>query len=335
MLMLLNSCGDSTTFSIKGEINEGGTQNMRAIYYADDKINLLTIQVKDGKFEFEAKLNAPTIIEFYTSNKALLGRAYVEPGDDIECVLYKNAPYKAQIEGNDVSQRWSQFLNDNADIIASGNAQKINEIIARYINANKNDVLSTLLLITEYVNPQNEKEATKLISTIALEARPQHLIECYELLLDRSNNVIANEKFSMTSYYSSTDSLKTFLSHTSSYSIITFSNGETRDNNAIADSMRAFQEKYHPKRLQQIDLSLDFDTLEWKKSIKNDSATWIQGWVVGAVSAHSIERLGITRLPFYVVVDSTGKQVYRGNQIDKATIEVDSCLKVHNKQSKK
>ncbi len=332
MMLLLNSCSDPTTFTVIGNIEGDGTQNMRAIYYADDGVKLLIVPVIDGKFEFETNLNAPTLVEFFSANKSLMGRAYVEPGDEIKCKLYKNAPYKAKIKGNEVTERWSKFLNDNIEITASGDSNKINALIIDYVNKNKADVLSTLLLITEYYTPENSEEASKLLLTIAPDARPYDLIESYEALLDRSYNIKVSEKLSAISHYSSTDSLKTFVPRESSYALIAFSNQDTRNDGELADSLRVLRESYHGKRIQVIDMSLDEDTVIWKKSIKNDSATWRQGWVVGAVSAHSIERLGISRLPFYIVSDSTGKQIYRGNSITKAASMVNERLEAHKKQ---
>ena len=331
--ILLVSCGDATTFTIDGKINDGGTQNMRAIYYADGAVNVLVVPVKDGVFEFEANATEPTMVELFSSNKVLLGRAYVYPGDDIECVLYKSAPYKAEISGNEISERWSKFLSDNREVLESNNTEKINALVEGYINNNKNDLLSTLLLLTEYVTPNNEPMAAKLLAAILPEARPQSLIESYEALLDRSTNVKANEKFGMISFYSSTDSLKSILAHSSSYIVVAFTNIDTRNEGGIADSLRALRGRYHDKRLQIADISLDTDTTVWKKSIENDSATWQLGWVVGGVSSHSIDRFGINRLPYYIVADSTGRQLYRGTSIVDVSKEVNEKLK--NKTIKK
>ena len=327
LMLLLSSCGNSSSFNIEGEIDGGGNQNMRVVYIDNGATNLLSIKVVDGKFEFKATASAPTMLEFYTANKTLLGRAYVEPGDNLECVFYKNSPYKAKIKGNEVSERWSTFLNNNIQTIAGGDIEKINALVSKYINENKTDIVSTLLLLTEYINPENESKSTLLLSSIAPEARPSSLIESFETMLERVNNIKANERISMTSYYCSNDTLATFVPHNSSYAVITFSNKDTRNDGEIADSMRMFRKKYHKKRLQLIDISFDTDTASWKKSIENDSATWQQGWVVGAASASSIERLGISRLPFFIMADSTGKQIYRGNSIEKISQEIKKCIK--------
>lgn len=327
LAMFLVSCGDGVTFAVEGSVEELGTQNMRVVYYANGMVNMQVVEVKDGKFEFKGKTDVPTMLEFYTANKSLLGRAYVMAGDGIKCRLFKNSPYKAEVKGNDVSQRWSGFLKENLTTIARGNSDDINQVVAKYVNANKNDVLSTILLLTEYDSSQNGVEATKLLSAIAPEARPQYLIESYEALLERSNGVKAREKLSITSYFSSADSLKTFVPRESSYSVLAFSNETSRKDDLLADSMRVLRKDFPKKRLQIVDISFDPDTLEWKRSIKPDSATWAQGWVAGAASARSIERLGVTRLPFYIVADSTGTQLYRGSSLIDATAIVRKQLK--------
>ena len=324
--LLLSACGDGSTFSAEGTVKDLGSQNMRVVYYSDGT-QLLTVPVKDNKFEFKAEITQPTIVEFYGANKTLLGRCYVDKGDDMECSFIKNSPQRANVKGNDVSERWCKFLNDNIETFARGDSKKINSMIAKYITSNKQDILSTLLLITEYITPENNDEAIKLLASIAPEARPQHLIESYEALLDRGNNVKAREKVSMTSYFSSTDSLSTFVPHESSYSIITFSNDPTRKDSKLESDLRTLREDYPNKRLQVVDISFDPDTMTWKRSIRYDSASWKQGWVVGGASAHSIERLGISRLPFYIVADSTGKQLYRGTSINEAKTKIKEVLK--------
>ena len=114
--LLLSACGDGSTFSAEGTVKDLGSQNMRVVYYSDGT-QLLTVPVKDDKFEFKAEITQPTIVEFYGANKTLLGRCYVDKGDDMECSFIKNSPQRANVKGNDVSERWCKFLNDNIDVL--------------------------------------------------------------------------------------------------------------------------------------------------------------------------------------------------------------------------
>ena len=315
---LLSSCGDSSKFSAKGMIEDVGSQNMRVIYYANDAVQVLNVPVEFGRFSFETEIKSPTLLEFYTANKALLARAYIDGDERIECKFYNGIPYKAEIKGSDISERWTTFLNENSETISNGNVEEINALVAKYINSNKDDILSTLLLLTEYTTIGNEEAAASLLASINAEARPISLTKQYEILLDRTNNVKSRELLYNTSFYDKNDSISIFAPHKSSYSLLVFSNEKTRKSNNIAKELRNMRNDFHEKRLQIVDISLDTDTAIWKKAIKTDSATWTQGWVIGSVSALSIERLGISRLPFYIVADSSGTQLYHGLSINDA-----------------
>lgn len=329
---LLSSCSDSAIFSAKGKVEDVGSQNMRVIYYSNDAVTSIIVPIEYGQFNFEAEIKAPSLLEFYTANKSLLARAYVDPSDKIKCHFFKGEPLKATIEGNDVSERWSAFLKQNINILEKKDVAKINALVSSYISSHKDDLLSTLLLLTEYSAIGYEDEASSLLSSIAPEARPQSLITAYEAILDRVINVRSRERLSNISFYHKNDSLSTFASHKASYSILIFSNDIARKNNEFNTKLRSLRKDYHKKRLQILDMSLDPDTAIWKKSIKSDSATWEQGWVVGSVSAHSIERLGISRLPFYIVADSTGTQLYHGTSISDTEQTIAQKLKPISKK---
>ncbi|MDE6121334.1 MAG: hypothetical protein K2F63_06050, partial [Muribaculaceae bacterium] len=70
------------------------------------------------------------------------------------------------------------------------------------------------------------------------------------------------------------------------------------------------------------------DTADWRKSVLPDSASWRQGWAAGTVSAIGVDRLAIPSLPFFVVCDSTGRQIYRGSDMTRACALADSLSSI-------
>lgn len=326
MLLVLCACGDTSKATIEGKITGADITEVRVIYCADDKVNYLTESLKKGKFEFEIKLKEPAVIEFYTPEKLFFGRIYVEAGDNIECKFNLAEPNKSEVTGNEVSERWIKFLRENSAVIDSGDSKEINAVVAQYINNNKADVLSTLLLMSQYITMENSVEAMKLLSSIAPEARPQSLVAGYEAMLERENNVKTNDNVHFISYFSRNDTTATLSSRNASYTLLAFSDDFSRNKDNIAMRLKELSEKYDKNRLQILEISLDSDTVLWKKSIKKDSADWQQGWVVGAAASPYIERLGIYRLPFYIVADSTGRQLYRGVSIKDIETEVTKQL---------
>lgn len=57
------------------------------------------------------------------------------------------------------------------------------------------------------------------------------------------------------------------------------------------------------------------------------SAIWLQTWAPGSVASTNIGKLSIPRLPYFIVADSTGAQIYRGPSISTAENTISGKLK--------
>ena len=102
-----------------------------------------------------------------------MGRVYASNGDRIECHLTRNAPEKIQVSGNEISERWAKFLNDNADRLTSAGG---NDAIEEYVRKNPSDIVSTLLMLTSYDASSDALRADSIMSSINPEMRPSLLL---------------------------------------------------------------------------------------------------------------------------------------------------------------
>jgi hypothetical protein len=67
-----------------------------------------------------------------------------------------------------------------------------------------------------------------------------------------------------------------------------------------------------------VDINMQADTLGWSTIIRNDSVKhWVRAWAPGAEQNNALVPFRIKADPYVVVVDSTGKQIYRGKMIQK------------------
>lgn len=57
------------------------------------------------------------------------------------------------------------------------------------------------------------------------------------------------------------------------------------------------------------------DSARWKQATARDSATWVQAWAPGSAASVDFQRLAIPALPYFVVADSSGTQVWRGGSV--------------------
>lgn len=319
LAMIMASCGDDSQFRIAGTIEGLGTQNIRLIYYSDGAVRAQTTTVIDGKFSTIGYAPKPTILEIYSSDKALLGRLMVKNGETIECSIDRGNRYKASFEGNSVSSQWGKFLSDNAETLSTGDYTANNELIAKYITANSNNTLSTVLLLTEFYTPENELLADSLLSSIALEARPRDLVDSYASMLAHLNSETARGNVRPMNLYSKGDSLYSYNPSASSFSLLCFSMPDRECRDSIVPQLSALSKKQKTETLKIIDISFAEDTTQWKRSIKKDDATWNQCWALGSVQAKGIDRLAIPRTPYFIVADSAGRQLYRGSSISNAS----------------
>lgn len=324
--ILLSSCGDESEFRIAGEIKGMGTQNIKIVYCADGAVRESRAIVIDGKFSVVGNAPEPTFVEIQTSNGILLGHLMVKNGETVECKLENGNRYNVSFDGNEISEKWGKFLTDNYDVFSSENNDKKNELIAQYVSTHKDDLTSTALMLAEYYCPDNEMTADSIFRTISETARPQALVEGYETMFAHVNSATSRNNILPMKIYCKEDTMMTYNPALSSYSIMAFTdNKEARD--SIIPKFKKWSNEYKSRRLSIIDVSLVTDTAMWKRIIRKDSAEWSQCWALGSVRAKSIERLSIPRLPYFIVVDSTGKQLYRGTSITKASKMLDSQLK--------
>lgn len=325
--VLLSSCGDSSEFRIAGVINGMGTQNIEIIYYANGAVRESRTIVIDGKFSVVGNAPEPTLVEIQTTNGILLGHLMVKNGETVECKLENGNRYKSSFKGDEVSEKWGKFLTENSEVLSSDNVDKRNDLIAQYVLKHKDDLFSTVLMLTEYYCPDNEIIADSLMKTISEQARPHSLVEGYEAMFAHVNSATAHNNVLPMKIYCKDDSLMTYNPASSFYSVLGFTDDEKEARDSIVPQFKKLSKGNKSRQLKIFDISLATDTSTWKLITRNDSADWAQCWALGSVRAKGIERLSIPRLPYFIVVDSTGKQLYRGSSITRASQTLDAQVK--------
>jgi len=341
-LFALAACSESDSFSVEGKLSDGSTINMRAIYYDGDKLQNAIFPTDKGKFSFRAPVSKGTVVELLTNDYRLLGRFYAAPGDELSVTVNPKSPYRISVSGNDVAVRWSNFLNENAKVFDSKNPADINALVEKYVKAHPDDLVSTLLVITSYDAAVNPKGAEKLLAAIKSEARPEYLVSGFTLSLARVGSEASKQRVVPFSFIDAADSLAYFNPARQKRALLIFTNDVTGRPDSIRDAMhRLASRNSDPHSLRVLDFSLDYDTISWHRQLREDSLIvrvkntgspyerpplprtsdgdiLVHGWAAGSVAATAVERLGIPSLPFFIVVDSTGTQLYRGSEISPA-----------------
>lgn len=310
------SCGDDTEFRVTGTVEGMGTRNTYMIYVDDGTVREVHSPSLDGKFNFVGSSPDYTLIEIYTSGKEFVGRAIVKNGQTLKCKFDISAPYHVEIKGNKPSEEWGKFLYKNREILSSGNIRAINDLVEEYALSHKDNIVSSLLMMTQFNAIDEEAKAESIFAQLSPEARPDRLVDDYRLLLANDNNAYLNGKIAPFTLVTASDSIVRYYPGSSSYSLFFFtaSQGERRD--TITPVLSYFYDKYSRRRLRIIEVSFSADTLLWKNIARRDTVNrWPQLWVPGGASNPNFTQLNVPRLPYYILSDSMGKQVYRGSSI--------------------
>lgn len=303
------ACTNNEQFRVNGVIEGNPTINLRVGYYADGAYRTQITAARDGEFEFFGTSRQPAIVDIYDYDYRLLGRLYARNGQTLDVKLARSNPFDISIEGDEISSQWADFLRANADSLQAGGIAA-NNVVARYIDTHRDNVLSTLLLTTAFDSSVQPELADSLLAMIEPTARPSALTDGYNYLLQRVVAETASEPVLPLKYLDGKDSVRTFRPEDSAYSIILMSDADSWRTDSVVPLIRRIK-KAKNKNLALVDLGLDPDIGEWKRYTVPDSADWTQAWVPGGPVAASVERLAVPRLPFYVVCDSTGAQLLR------------------------
>lgn len=315
------ACGHDDTFHVKGELDDGASINLRFIYYTNGGVASGITASNNGKFMFTGRSASPTLVEVYDNDYRLMGRFVARNGEDINLRLNRKNPYKNTASGNELSERMTAFLNANADkLVGEGR----NDVVAAYVRANTSDPVSDILLVTEFDARGAEALADSLHGIIAEDARMNSVSGPAAAQLAR---VAANTRGSIepVPYRVKGNREETFAARRRGLAMMAFDDGRAgRD--SVVEALRSLARKERDGRFELIEFSMDADTSAWRRNVEPDSATWKQGWIPGAVTGRGVDRLGIPELPYFILVDSAGRQLWRGVSVKAAVARVTEAL---------
>lgn len=321
----VSACGSSDDFRVLGTVENLGTQNLRVVYRTDKGVESFTTTAIDGQFSFTGQSPKETLVEVFTTDRAPLGYVVIKNGQTVKARFNRDNRYDMTLKGNGVSSDLAGFMRDNAGVLSSGSDEEVNGLVAEYVGDHTGDMVSTVLLLTQFRAGGHEAEADSLFDLIDHEARPGYLCDAVRgainerLRYDLSTPVVPFDMFT------SADTLMSFNPQDAAVSMLVFTSRESeRDREFVGAVGDIYRKHKGEPEVCLVDISLSTDTAAWHASVAGDSARWVQAWVPGGVAAPGVSLLRIPRTPYYVVADSAGTQIYRGPSMDEAAGAVDS-----------
>lgn len=322
VLLILSGCGSSDDFNVVVSVDGLGTQNVRVIYWSNDRVNNRITTAIDGKFTFSGVSEQPAFIELYTTSRTLIGRIIASNGDNIEASFKLNEPGYMVAKGNKPLEEYAKFVTQNMAIINDHNVDETNRAVSQYIINHKEDAVSPYLLLGLFVPDADVARADSLAGLVADNTQPTYeLIRSYREMLALETDTVALLK--PLSLYSLEDSVTTISCGGGKGVFLAIS----RPGDMHRDSIISRLNKIHTDfktRLTIVELSTADDTTEWKAETINIKPQYLRCWEPGGVATRGLAGMHVRRVPWYVVADSTSKILYSGSEIDKASRVVDN-----------
>lgn len=305
-----SSCSDTERFRISGTIAGEPSMNLRVKYYTDGAYRMGVTSADKGKFEFYGHSKQPVMVEISDYAHRTLARLVARDGEVYSLEIDPSDPYALRADGSDINARWSAFLRDNAEALRSDPSP----VVADYITAHPDDLLSTILLVTLYRSGADAVSADSLLSRIDAEARPSALVDGYNALLGRLVAAPDSAERLTVQYIDRRDTLRTVDPADAAVTVISVSTKSAPRADSIVPMMR----RLHRRRADGIavaDIMVDYDTFEWKRATRPDTAVWPQGWAPAGIAGPALSRLRLASQPCLVVLDSAGMELYRGRSV--------------------
>lgn len=305
------ACTDNEQFRINGTIDSNTSTNIIVAYRSNGAYRSEMCAVREGKFEFFASSSQPALVEIFDHNFRAIARLYAANGETFEIAVNSAEPFLSKVSGNDISERYGAFINQNAAALARG-GKDANDAIADYVGRHTNDIVSTLLLITQYDASTDAHRADSLMSLIEPAARPSALTESNNYMMQRLVASTATGKIGSLRYCDHNDSSRVLMPSQAKATLIAFDrSGDFRVDSTVPALDRLVRRFKKNINILEIDLEPYGSTVRNKVA---DSCRWTLGRVPGGLASTALDTLGIPFEPYFIVTDSTGQQVYRGGQ---------------------
>ena len=330
MALVLGGCVKNE-FNVEFEFPKDHLGNYLMTYYAWDKRGGRWIEhtasIQEGAADAKGVTRLPTLVYISDASSPSNSIAvYVERGDVIKVSGEGKDMATWTVTGNKLSERWSEWRKSAYP--GKNDSKAFSKKIEDYVRKNPKDELSAILLLTEWNRREDPEGFVKLWNTVDKGARGNQLVEMcgatdllgVEFITAADGNLEYAKDSKMKelvvrSRDNGTDTLKF-----NRPAFLYFFSENNNERHVVRDSLKVLQKAYpdSSKRVMA-DIYMDSDSSTWSTAIKRDSLKGVvRAWQPRGVAEDDMVRIGVTRLPWFIVKDKTGKETYAGPDLKEA-----------------
>ena len=314
------------TFSFPKEV----TLPCRILYYASGKgggmIRETVAEISDGKGEVTLPERYPSLLYLFSpSGREPAAVIYVTRGDEIK-ISGTNADIESwEVKGSEINEAVSAWRIANRKAVSGKNSDEINKAVADFVKTNPDSPAAALILYIYYDRRENWAGFIELRDQLGAKVMGDEelfsALSAADLLTDVPLQSVIPDKIILVGESGYTDTVK--IKGEARPAFLIFRRQSQRDYSLPGpDSLKSVIEKRKNARFAE--LYADPDSTGWRRYIAGDTIRNLKRlWLPLGTSDSLARRMGVRRMPYYLVVSSDGKPAYQGDDWGKALKELD------------
>ena len=308
----LASCSNDS-FKIDGALDHLDGTTVRVMFMADSGMVDELADVKKGKFSFKGHSAQPVLISLLNQHGDALITVVAANGDHLKVSGDASKALGVKVKGNRLNEDWQLFRDEHKGFYTDTNHSRLDAAIEKYVREHPADMLSTVLLLADYSDYSDRDKLGQLLKGINVEARPEALTRLFlnDPLSSKKLNLPRLTSLTLWKFGGNFEEIKL----TDHVTLLSLWANPQKNRDALREKLQTFSDKTE-RKIRVIDVLAESDTLRWHQTIAGED--WQHYWAPGGPLEQGIQLMGITSLPWYAVIDSTGLVIYSGPSLDAA-----------------
>lgn len=322
VLLTLASCVKNE-FRVEFKLPAGVNESYTMLYYVSDSekgwLYDQVAVVQQGKCQMKGVTRNPTLIYVFQGAQEPGVVIYAERGDKIEITGDSSSPASWTVSGNDINETLSAWRAENRTALSGRDNKRVNDAVAKYVRANPEDPVSTILLEVYYDRSIDTAGFESLSKTLKGKAADVFWTE----LMSRSDLIGGFEPLKQTAspliLRTAGNGADTIgFSEQPALLYFSYNNYDARKDD-VSKIKQLLKERTDSGKPQIVSVSLENDSSSWRYQARMDSLKGaVVAWMPLSFADPAAVSLGIEKAPCFIVVGKKGKILYRGTSMDDA-----------------
>lgn len=322
MLLTLASCVKNE-FRVEFRLPAGVNESYTMLYYVSDSekgwLYDQVAVVQQGKCQMKGVTRNPTLIYVFQGAQEPGVVIYAERGDKIEITGDSSSPAAWTVSGNGINETLSTWRAENRTALSGRDNKRVNDAVAKYVRANPDDPVSTILLEVYYDRSIDTAGFESLSKTLKGKAADVFWTE----LMSRSDLIGGFEPLKQTAspliLRTAGNGADTIgFSEQPALLYFSYNNYDARKDD-VSKMKQLLKERTDSGKPQIVSVSLENDSSSWRYQARMDSLKGaVVAWMPLSFADPAAVSLGIEKAPCFIVVGKKGKILHRGTSMDDA-----------------